>query len=409
MTTDNPTQSTDAATGSAATSPNSFDFDRVIARDKTFCMKYDPEARGKPAGVLPMWVADMDLQAPPAVLAALKEQAQHGIFGYFNTGDDYFAVLQDWFARRHNWQVQQDWLVTTPGVVNAIHVSILAYTQAGDGILIQQPVYYPFKMAVDATGRKLVVNELVEKDGHYSIDFDDFEKKIVEGGVKAFILCNPHNPVGRVFTKEELLKMGDICLRHGVVVISDEIHQEFIFEGHKHLVFADLSPQLADITITCTAPTKAFNLASLPVANIFITNPKLRTAFIDEYNKFGVSQIGVMEIAACMAAYGKSEDWLNALTAYLAENMRTVDDFLQAQMPEVKLIQPEGTYLAWLDFRALGLTDDELDAKITHQGNLWLHKGSTFGPSGSGFMRMNIACPHPTLERALNQLRQAFD
>jgi len=385
-----------------------YNFDKIIDRRNTYSLKYSPASRGKPEYVLPLWVADMDFSSPPCVLEAITEHTKHGIFGYFNTGDDYFNVLREWFSRRHNWKIEQDWLIKTSGVVNAIHIAILAVTKPRDSVIIQQPVYYPFMSAVSSTGRKLVVNQLVEKDGFYEIDFDDFEQKIVKNNVKAFILCNPHNPVGRVFTRKELKRMGNICLRHDVAVVADEIHQDFIYDGHEHLVFAGLTPRLNDITITCTAPTKTFNLAALPISNIFIANEKLREEFLRVYGKFGVSQTGIMEIVACVAAYEHGEDWLSELLSYLTNNMSFLDDFLKSELPEVKLIKPEGTYLAWLDFRALGLSDDELDAIITYKAKLWLNRGTSFGAGGDGFMRLNTACPRSTLHRALERLGRAL-
>lgn len=385
-----------------------YDFDKIINRQNTYSMKYDPITRGKPADVIPLWVADMDFSAPPCVYDAILEQAKHGVYGYFKLGKDYFNVIQNWFVRQHGWQVEPEWLVTTPGVVNAIHVAILAFTKPGDSIIIQQPVYYPFMSAVTSTKRNLVVNELTLKNGRYEIDFDDFEQKIIDNGVKIFVLCNPHNPVGRVFTCEELMRLGNICLRHGVIVIADEIHQDFIYNGQKHLVFADLSPDFAGITVTCTAPTKTFNLASLPVANIFISNKILREKFVQEYDKFGVSQIGVMEISACVAAYTRGDEWLSELLCYLSKNMSFIDEFLKERLPEIKLIKPEGTYLAWLDFRSLGLSDNALDDMTTNKAKLWLHRGTTFGAGGKGFMRLNAACPHSVLQQALEQLESAL-
>jgi len=384
-----------------------YNFDKIIDRRNTYSMKYDPASRGKPDDVIPLWVADMDFTAPPCVLDAIAEQTRHGIFGYFNTADDYSRMLQNWFSRRHNWHIEPKWLVKTPGVVSAIHVALLTFTEPGDSVIIQQPVYYPFMSAVSSTGRQLVVNQLIQKNGYYEIDFDDFEQKIKTGSVKAFVLCNPHNPVGRVFTREELMRLGDICIRHNVIVIADEIHQDFIYEGHEHLVFAGLDSRLGDITVTCTAPTKTFNLAALPVANIFVENERLRKLFMQKNAMFGVTQIGVMEIVACVAAYEHGETWLSELLRYLSENMKLIDEFLKSNLPEIKFTKPEGTYLAWLDFRALGLSDSALDDMVTHEAKLWLHRGSTFGASGDGFMRLNAACPRSVLQKALEQLEEA--
>jgi cystathionine beta-lyase len=385
-----------------------YDFDQIIERRNTYSLKYDMAAYGKAADLLPMWVADMDLKAPPCVEEALLQQSRHNIFGYSESGAAYFAVLQDWFKRRHNWQIEPGWLIKTPGVVNAIHVALLALTAPEDAVLIQPPVYHPFASAIQKTARRLVTNELIYDHGHYQIDFDDFEQKIVQQDVKIFILCNPHNPVGRVWTQEELTRMGDICLRHGVIVIADEIHQDIVFAGHKHLVFAALHPRYADITVTCTAPSKTFNLAGLALSNIFIANSALREKFALEYGRLGLGHVNVMGIAACQAAYAEGEEWLEELLAYLAGNMAFIGGFLAERLPQIKLVQPQGTYLAWLDFRALGLGADELDALITDKARLWLNRGDMFGAGGAGFMRLNAACPRSLLRQAMERLESAF-
>ncbi|MDR2670904.1 MAG: pyridoxal phosphate-dependent aminotransferase [Oscillospiraceae bacterium] len=382
-----------------------YDFDRVIDRTNTDSLKYDfARQRGKPEGILPLWVADMDFQAPPCVLDALAERSRHGIFGYSDTGEDYAAVLQDWFWRRFRWRIEPDWIVKTPGVVTALHIAVQAFTAPGDGIIIQQPVYYPFSAAVRTTGRTLVVSELVLQDGRYQIDFADFEAKVKAGRVTLFILCSPHNPVGRVWTEEELTKLGDICLRHGVRVVSDEIHADFVFPGRRHRVFADLSPALRDITITCTAPSKTFNLAGLQISNILIADPRLRAAFARAYAAAGLSQLGIMGLVACRAAYAGGEAWLEALKVYLTGSLALLRDTLARTLPAVRLIEPEGTYLAWLDCRALGLTPAELDDRIVRRAGLWLDEGPMFGAGGAGFQRINFACPRSVLTRALTQL-----
>lgn len=384
-----------------------YDFDRVIDRRNTYSVKYDMAARGKPDGVLPLWVADMDFQAPPCVVNALAAQSRHGIFGYSDTDSSYFAALRNWFAGRFNWHIEEDWLVKTPGVVNAIHAAIRALTKAGDSVLIQQPVYYPFASAVRQTERRLVINELLYEKDRYLINFADFERKIIQDDVKMFILCNPHNPVGRVWTREELTRLGDICLRHGVLVISDEIHQDFIFDGHRHLVFTELDPSYRDITVTCTAPSKTFNIPGLQASNIFISNTGLREKFLCECNRSGLAHIGVMGIVACRAAYADGDEWLGELLRYLAGNVALMQEFFAKRLPYIKLIKPEGTYLAWLDFRALGLGTRELDELITHKAKLWLSEGTIFGAGGAGFQRMNFACPRSILLEALERLEKA--
>jgi len=379
-----------------------YNFDTVIERKNTDSIKYDPVSRGKPVDVLPMWVADMDFAAPPCVSAALLSRIQHGIFGYSEPGASYFFAVQNWYKNRFGWDTENDWLCITSGVVNAIYLSIRAYTQPGDAICVQQPVYYPFSASVQRTGRALLVNRLVCKDGRYTIDFEDFENKIKQA--KLFILCNPHNPVGRVWTRDELFRMGEICLRYGVTVVSDEIHQDIVFPPDKHRIFASLDDQFAKITITCTAPSKTFNLAGLHHANIFIPDEKLRSAFTHEYECFGLSQPNIMGLISCEAAYTGGAEWLDELIEYLCGNMALVDTFLKTNAPKIKLIKPQGTYLAWLDCRELGLTQKELNEAVTQKAKLWLNDGSMFGEGGSGFQRMNAACPRSVLQNALSAL-----
>lgn len=387
-----------------------YNFNEIVQRDNTNSLKYDFANRcGKPEGLLPLWVADMDFKTPAPVVEALVEKSKHGIFGYSESGQDYFFILKDWFKTNFEWDIRPDWLVKTPGVVYAIATAIRGMTVKGDGILIQQPVYYPFSEIIRINERKLVVNQLVYEKGRYIIDFDDFENKISTNGVKLFILCNPHNPVGRVWTKEELTRLGDICLKHQVTVISDEIHQDFIYPGHKHLVFADLKPEFLKISITCTAPTKTFNLAGLQISNIFIKDRELRKKFVDEMTKSGYNELNVMGLVACTAAYSQGREWLNELKTYLVGNLDFMRNFLSEKLPQIKLVEPEGTYLVWLDFNELGLSEKELEDLIINKAGLWLDEGIMFGAGGEGFQRINIASPRVILEQALTQLEQAIN
>ena len=385
-----------------------YDFNQIIDRQNTWSIKYNMSAYGKPADALPLWVADMDFQAPAGVIDALCSQSRHGVYGYSNTDKSYFDVLQKWFAQRFGWHVEEDWLVKTHGVVNAIYTAVYAFTEPGQSVIIQQPVYYPFAASIKRTDRRLIINHLRYENNRYTVDLDDFEKKITQHHVKLFILCNPHNPVGRVWTSEELTAIAEICLRHGVLVVADEIHHDFIYPGHRHTVFSELTPDCRDITITCTAPSKTFNLAGLQVSNIFITNSSLRNRFSYEYARGGLAHINVMGIVACKAAYEEGEEWLEQLLRYLADNRSVLRQFFTNTVPQVKLIEPEGTYLAWLDFRGLGLDKLELDRLITHKAKLWLSEGANFGAKGAGFMRLNFACPRGILEEALTRLDKAI-
>lgn len=384
------------------------DFDTVPNRRGTNCFKYDfAREMGMPEDVLPLWVADMDFPTAPAVLERLHALAEHGIFGYTGVKDAYFSAVHNWYAQRFGWETQRSWLVTTPGVVFAIAIAIRAFTQKGDAILIQQPVYYPFANKVTENDRQLVVNPLILKNGRYEMDFADMERKIADNHVKMLLLCSPHNPVGRVWTKEELLRVGEICQKHGVLVVSDEIHADFTYAGHTHRVFASVKSEFADFTITCTAPSKTFNLAGLQNSNIFIPNRQLRHAYKKELSACGCGGTNCMGMAACQAAYEAGADWLEQLKQYLAGSLAYVRQFLREKLPEIALIEPEGTYLVWLDLRKLGLTEQQQRQLIVQDAKLWLDTGTLFGQGGEGFERINIACPRATIEQAMQRLERA--
>ena len=384
-------------------------FDEIIDRRNTSCLKHDfAVERGYPADILPFWVADMDFRAPAPVIDALKVRAEHGIFGYTQVKDDYFAVLQNWFRTRHDWTVERRELILTPGVVFAIATAIRAFTIKGDAVLIQQPVYYPFANMIRQNERVIVDNPLRLIEGRYEIDFADFEQKIIEHRVKLFILCSPHNPVGRVWTRAELEQIAAVCLRHNVIVVADEIHEEFVRPGFRHVPFASLSEKAAAITVTCTSPSKTFNLAGLQISNIFIRNTQLRRRFKEELGRTGYDEPNTLGLTGAKAAYEHGAEWLTQLLAYIEENHARTKSFLAAHLPKVQIIEPEGTYLLWLDFRAYGLSDEALNEKIIREAHLWLDDGPIFGTGGSGFQRINIACPWATLETGLQNLAKAF-
>lgn len=382
------------------------DFDKVIERRGTDCIKYDSAAQSNmPADVLPLWVADMDFETSSYVVDALADRLRHGIFGYTETGERFFDAVKGWMVRHHDWEVHKDWLVKTPGVVFALAMAVKAYTEPGDGILIQQPVYYPFAGVIRDNGRRVVSNHLfLGEDNRYHMDLDDFERKIVEEKIKLFFLCNPHNPVGRVWSREELCRLGDICVRHHVIVASDEIHADFVFQG-KHQVFANLKKEYETISITCTAPSKTFNLAGLAMSNIFIPDEKLREKFCAQMNSAGVGQIGLMGLIACEAAYEKGEEWYQAMVKYVADNIAYTRKYVEENLPGVRMVEHEGTYLVWLDFRGTGLDEQALEHKIIHEAKLWLDGGAMFGEGGSGFQRVNVACPRKILTEALDRLK----
>lgn len=387
-----------------------YDFDEVIDRRNTDCLKYDfAVERGMPEDVLPLWVADMDFRTAPGIIERAVADARFGIYGYTDSKDDYFQAVASWYRDYFNWNVEERWLVKTPGIVFAIAVAIRALTKEGDGVMIQQPVYYPFSAVIKDNNRKLVNNPLVLRDGHYEINFEDFEQKIVENDVKLFVLCSPHNPVGRVWTHDELHRMGTICLKHGVKVISDEIHSDFVYEGRKHLVFTMADPAFEEISIICTAPSKTFNLAGLQISNIFIPNVHIRKAFLRQMSAVGYSQVNMIGMHTCQAAYETGREWLEELKVYLRGNLDYTRQYLEENLPRIKLIEPEGTYLIWLDCRELGLTEEELEHMIVHEAKLWLDSGTIFGAAGEGFERINIACPRSVLEEALRRLHEAVE
>lgn len=385
------------------------DFDMVIDRRNTNSLKYDMAHRfGKPEDVLPLWVADMDFKVSSYIQEALQKRAEHGIFGYSEVQEEYFEIVSAWMGRHYGWQVKPRWLVKTPGVVYALATAIRAFTNPGDCILIQQPVYYPFQNMIEANERQVVNSSLKQDEtGKYYMDFKDLEEKIIKEKVTLMLLCNPHNPVGRVWTREELEHLGDICLRHHVIVVSDEIHADFIWKG-RHQVFADLKEKYKEITVTCTSPSKTFNIAGLQISNIFIPDTGLRRKFRKALKATGQDEINVMGLTACMAAYRKGEEWYQAMLSYVRENIRFVQEYLEKNIPEIKLVEPEGTYLLWLDCRALGLGSRELEDLVVHEAGLWLDRGAMFGESGEGFERLNAACPRSILEQALTQLKTAI-
>ncbi|MBU5430487.1 pyridoxal phosphate-dependent aminotransferase [Kineothrix sp. MSJ-39] len=382
------------------------DFDRIIDRKNTRCLKYDfAVKRGMPEDVLPLWVADMDFETSSYIEDALTERVQEGIFGYSDVQTPYFEIVRDWMVRHHDWEPQEKWLIKTPGVVFALAMAVKAYTDPGDKVLLQQPVYYPFSEVITDNGREVVSNDLVlTEDGTYKIDFTDFEQKIIANGIKLFLLCSPHNPVGRVWTREELEKIGDICVKHGVTVVSDEIHNDFVWEG-THTVFAGIKKEFADISVTCTSPSKTFNLASMLISNIFIPNQTLRRKFRKEMDRAGISQLSVLGLVATEAAYAHGDEWYTAMKNYVRDNIAFAKAYVEENLPGVRMIDTQGTYLIWLDFRQTGLTVEELDHKIIYEAKLWLDSGKIFGKTGEGFERINVACPRAVLQEALDRIR----
>jgi len=351
-----------------------------------------------------MWVADMDFRAPQPVLDDLQRAVAHGIFGYSEPKAAYYEAVAAWFAARFGYRVAPREIVKSPGLVYGLAQAVRAFTAPSEAVIIQTPVYHPFYSVVRDNGRTLVENPLIYAEGRYTIDFADFERKITDHDVKLFLLCSPHNPAGRVWTIEELERIGAICRRHGVIVVSDEIHCDFTWNGHTHTCFGTIDPE----AVVATAPSKTFNLAGLQASNIFVKNEALRTRLTAEIHRDGYGQLNTLGLVACRSAYEKGGPWLDTLKTYIEGNIRFVSEFLAARLPKIRLVDPQAMYLLWLDFSAYGLTQAELDRRITERARLWLNGGTMFGPGGEGFQRVNVACPRAVVAEALERLEKEF-
>ena len=386
-----------------------YDFDTVVNRKNTNAIKYDlAKKRGKPEDAVSLWVADMDFPTAPCIQKAVAEKAAHGIWGYSRPDNRYYDALKKWYKERHNFEVQNEWVVNTPGVCFALATAVKAFTKEGESVLIQKPVYYPFFNIINSLQRKVVNSSLILKNNHYEIDFDDFERKIVQENVKMFILCSPHNPGGRVWTKQELQKISEICLAHNVLVVSDEIHSDITFGSNVHTVYGSLSEQALKNSIICTAPSKSFNLAGLQFSNIFIADEKLRKAFSEELDKTGYDEPSVFGIVAATAAYSEGAYWFDSVKSYIWENILFARKYIEENAPQIKVLVPEGTYLLWLDFSKTGLSDSEINDRVLNKAKVWLDRGSMFGKEGEKFQRINCATPRIILEDALKRICSQF-
>ena len=390
-----------------------YDFDNPSGREGVYSAKFDAgPLSGHFTDEIPMHVADMDFPTVPAVSEAISEYATKGYFGYTYVAREYAEAAVRWFHERHGVDYEVSWLVQTPGVVFALAQALRAFTEPGDAVMIQPPVYYPFAMGINMNGRKLVENELVYTPGAYpayTIDFDDFEEKIVSEDVKMFLLCSPHNPVSRVWTPEELQRIGKICGEHGVIVAADEIHCDIVYGGNVHTPFLKACPDMADRAIVCTAPSKSFSLAGLQCSNIWVPNKEMRDIYKNEIMSGGISGANVLGSVACMTAYREGAEWLDQAISYIEENVEWMRAFLEENLPQVKMVRPQGTYLIWVDFSALGMSVEELDRFMLEKAKLRLDPGSLFGGDGGQFQRFNLACPRSTLEKAMGQLKAAVD
>jgi cystathionine beta-lyase len=385
----------------------SIDFDTIIPREGTDSVKWDGrQGVFNSEDLIPMWVADMDFAVPEAISRALVARAEHPVFGYTLVADSVYEALIHWMRQRHGFEVQRDWIILSPGVVPTLHASALAFAQAGEGVIVQPPVYFPFFSAVTETGRKLILNPLKLDSGRYTIDFDHLEQCAGQGA-KLLMLCSPHNPVGRVWSEDELLKILEIARRHDLIILSDEIHHDLIFPEARHIPLQVLAGDAANI-VTAVAPSKTFNIPGLGLSALIVPNPKHRTALRKAFELLHTGASNPFSLVAFEAAYREGEEWLEALLVYLTETRDFVAQYLARHIPKIKLIQPEGTYLLWLDCRELGMSDSELRQFFIHQAKVGMNPGTVFGEGGSGFMRMNIGTSRLVVKEALERIQKAL-
>ena len=382
-----------------------YDFDEIIPRRGTNSYKWDSAGD---ADVLPMWVADMDFRTAPPVVEALRKRVEHGIFGYVRVPDAYYAAVTNWFARRHDWQIEKEWIIYTTGVVPALSAVIKALTVPGDKVMVQTPVYNCFFSSIRNNGCGMITNPLIYRNGTYQINFADLEQKAADPNVKVLLLCNPHNPAGRVWTKQELTRIGDICIRNNVWVVADEIHCELVFPGHTYIPFASISQEFLMHSVTCTSPSKAFNLAGLQIANIISADANVRVRIDKAININEVCDVNPFGVEALMAAYNEGEEWLEELKIYLFANYIYLKGYFDEYLPEFPVMMLEGTYLVWVDCSVLNQTSAEIVKDLLKKEKLWVNEGSLYGEAGEGFIRINIACPRQQLIEGLNRLRRAL-
>lgn len=376
-----------------------YDFDKTIDRRATNSYKWD----SAPEGVLPMWVADMDFRTAPAIIDALQKRVAHGIFGYTRVPDAYYDAVTSWFSRRHGWNIDREWIIYTSGVVPAVSAVIKALTVPGDKVIVQTPVYNCFFSSIRNNGCEIVSNPLRRTADTYEMDFDALERCAADPRAKVMLLCNPHNPAGRVWTPDELTRLGNICLRNGVTVVADEIHCELVYQGFKYTPFASLSDAFLHRSVTCVSPSKAFNIAGLQIANIVAFDNDLRSRIDRAININEVCDVNPFGVAATIAAYNEGEEWLNQLVDYLHGNYEAMAEFCRRELPEFPITRLEGTYLVWMDCSSLGMPSDALEHALLEDARLWLNAGTMYGAEGEGYMRWNIACPRSVMLDGLNR------
>lgn len=385
-------------------------FEDKINRKNTNSIKWDGHEKFNiHPDSIPLWVADMDFKTLPEITQALNKQVEFGVYGYAFEPDSYFDSVISWMKRRHNWNIQKEWILTTPGVVSGVNACILAFTEENDSILIQEPVYHPFKNSIKYNKRIPIVNELVRSNTHYSIDFTDFENKIVKNNVKLFILCSPHNPVGRVWLKEELIQMADICHKHNVIIVSDEIHMDFVFKGHEHHVLVNLKPEYQEFVITLVAPSKSFNLAAFKISQLITVNLDYKKRIEHEYERLGFHGHNTFGLLACEVAYRSGDQFMDDVVEYIYQNILFIKDYISNHISQIQVMDIEGTYLLWLDMSALQLEQSELMEFLNQKAHLWFNDGSIFGASGKGYVRMNCATQREIIKLSLEQLKNAIN
>ena len=376
-----------------------YDFDKTTDRRATNSYKWD----SAPEGVLPMWVADMDFRTAPAIIDALQKRVAHGIFGYTRVPDAYYDAVTSWFSRRHGWDIDREWIIYTSGVVPAVSAVIKALTVPGDKVIVQTPVYNCFFSSIRNNGCEIVSNPLRRTADTYEMDFDALERCVADPRAKVMLLCNPHNPAGRVWTPDELTRLDNICLRNGVTVVADEIHCELVYQGFKYTPFASLSDAFLHRSVTCVSPSKAFNIAGLQIANIVAFDNDLRSRIDKAININEVCDVNPFGVAATIAAYNEGEEWLNQLVDYLHGNYEAMAEFCRRELPEFPIARLEGTYLVWMDCSSLGMPSDALEHALLDDARLWLNAGTMYGAEGEGYMRWNIACPRSVMLDGLNR------
>ena len=376
-----------------------YDFDKTIDRRATNSYKLD----SAPEGVLPMWVADMDFRTAPAIIDALQKRVAHGIFGYTRVPDAYYDAVTSWFSRRHGWDIDREWIIYTSGVVPAVSAVIKALTVPGDKVIVQTPVYNCFFSSIRNNGCEIVSNPLRRTADTYEMDFDALERCAADPRTKVMLLCNPHNPAGRVWTPDELTRLGNICLRNGVTVVADEIHCELVYQGFKYTPFASLSDAFLHRSVTCVSPSKAFNIAGLQIANIVAFDNDLRSRIDKAININEVCDVNPFGVAATIAAYNEGEEWLNQLVDYMHGNYEAMAEFCRRELAEFPITRLEGTYLVWMDCSSLGMSSDALEHALLDDARLWLNAGTMYGAEGEGYMRWNIACPRSVMLDGLNR------